>query len=160
MRKAVWHISMYRYSKELIKPYIGNFSRGFNFRWVRDLPEIAKNRHSKNNPYDTSSLRFLEIAKIGLSENLTHIPRVIFVKISRLEKFPIYGNINYVHNDSTCQHYMLYCCTLPFQRDRETIAQLIDENIKSSMISNGIVSTPEVTANAWHSETACSTEQT
>ena len=28
-------------------PYIGNFSRGFYFRWVRDLPEIAKNRHSK-----------------------------------------------------------------------------------------------------------------
>ena len=28
-------------------PYIGNFSRGFNFRWVRDLPEIAKNRHSE-----------------------------------------------------------------------------------------------------------------
>ena len=29
-------------------PYIGNFSRGFNFRWVRDLPDIAKNRHSEN----------------------------------------------------------------------------------------------------------------
>ena len=28
-------------------PYIGNFSRGFNFRWVRDLPEIAKNGHSE-----------------------------------------------------------------------------------------------------------------
>ena len=28
-------------------PYIGNFSRGFNFRWVRKLPEIAKNRHSE-----------------------------------------------------------------------------------------------------------------
>ena len=28
-------------------PYIGNFSRGFNFRWVRDLNEIAKNKHSE-----------------------------------------------------------------------------------------------------------------
>ena len=28
-------------------PYIGNFSRGFNFRRVFDLLEIAKNRHSE-----------------------------------------------------------------------------------------------------------------
>ena len=28
-------------------PYIGNFSRGANFRWFRDLSEIAKNRHSE-----------------------------------------------------------------------------------------------------------------
>ena len=27
--------------------YIGNFSRGFDFRGVCDLPELAKNRHSK-----------------------------------------------------------------------------------------------------------------
>ena len=31
-------------------PYIGNFSRGFNFRWVRDLPEIAKKKTAKNRP--------------------------------------------------------------------------------------------------------------
>ena len=31
----------------LVVPYIGNFSRWFNFRWVRDLFEIAKNRHSE-----------------------------------------------------------------------------------------------------------------
>ena len=30
-----------------VLPYIGNFSRVFNFRWVCDLPEIAKNRHSE-----------------------------------------------------------------------------------------------------------------
>ena len=46
---------------------------------------------AKNKPFYTSSLRFLEIAKIGLSENLSHIPNVIFAKISRREKFPIYG---------------------------------------------------------------------
>ena len=27
--------------------YIRNFSCEFNFRWIRDLPEIAKNRHSE-----------------------------------------------------------------------------------------------------------------
>ena len=38
-----------------------------------------------------SSLIVLEIAKIGLSENLTLLPSFIFAKISRREKFPIYG---------------------------------------------------------------------
>ena len=46
---------------------------------------------AKNKPYYTSSLTVLEIAKIGLSENLTHLPSVIFAKISRREKSPIYG---------------------------------------------------------------------
>ena len=65
--------------------------REFNFCWVRDLPEIAKNRHSKKKPYHTSSESVLEIAKIGLSEKLTHLQSVIFAKISRREKFRIYG---------------------------------------------------------------------
>ena len=73
-------------------PYIGNFSRGFNFPWVRDFPEIAKIDTGKNKPSYTSALRVLEIAKIGLSGNLTHLPSCIFAKISRHEKFPIYGN--------------------------------------------------------------------
>ena len=46
---------------------------------------------AKNKPYYTSSLRVLEIAKIGLSENLEHLPSGIFANISRREKFPIYG---------------------------------------------------------------------
>ena len=46
---------------------------------------------AKNKPYYKSLLRVLEIAKIGLSENLTHLPSGIFAKISRREKFPIYG---------------------------------------------------------------------
>ena len=50
---------------------------------------------AKNKPYFMSSLRVLEIAKIGLSENLTHLTSVIFAKISRREKFPIYGNSGY-----------------------------------------------------------------
>ena len=38
-----------------------------------------------------SLLRGLEIAKIGLSENLTYLLSGIFANISRREKFPIYG---------------------------------------------------------------------
>ena len=46
---------------------------------------------AKINPYSTSSLRVLEMAKLGLSENLTHLQSIIFAKISQREKFPIYG---------------------------------------------------------------------
>ena len=46
---------------------------------------------AKNKPYNKSSLRVLEIAKIWLSENLTHLPSVVFAKISWREKFLIYG---------------------------------------------------------------------
>ena len=46
---------------------------------------------AKNKPYYTSALRVLEKAKIRLSENLTHLPSVTFAKITRREKFPIYG---------------------------------------------------------------------
>ena len=45
---------------------------------------------AKNKSYNTSLFRVLEIAKIGLSENLTHFLSGIFAKISRPEKFPIY----------------------------------------------------------------------
>ena len=84
-------------------PYIGNFSCGFNFCRVRDLPEIATSLKSpkidtvKNKPYYTSSLRDLEIAKIGLSKNLKPLPNVIFAKISRRKKFPKYGIIPHCH---------------------------------------------------------------
>ena len=46
---------------------------------------------AKNKPYCMSVIRAFEIAKIRLSENLTHLRSVIFAKISRREKFPIYG---------------------------------------------------------------------
>ena len=36
-----------------------------------------------------SSLRVLQIAKIGLIEDLTHLPSDVFAKISPCEKFPI-----------------------------------------------------------------------
>ena len=46
---------------------------------------------AKNKLYYTSSLRVLEIAKIGLCEKLTYISSDIFAKISWPEKFPIYS---------------------------------------------------------------------
>ena len=78
--------------RNIIILYIRNFLCGFNLRWVCDLTETGKNRHSENKPFYTSSLRVLEIAKIGLFENLTHLPSVIFSQISWHEKLPIYGS--------------------------------------------------------------------
>ena len=74
-----------------VLPYIENFSRGFNFRWVRDLPEIAKNRHSEK-----WTVIYIFIESHWNSENktqwkFTQLPIVIFAKICRREKFPIYG---------------------------------------------------------------------
>ena len=45
----------------------------------------------KNKPFYMSSSRVLEMAKIGLSENLTNLPSFIFAKISWREKYPMYG---------------------------------------------------------------------
>ena len=71
-------------------PYIGNCSRGFNFR---DLPEIAKKIDTaKNKPYDTSSFRVLEIATKRLSENLTALSfKEHFCQNIPTQKIPIYG---------------------------------------------------------------------
>ena len=55
---------------------------------------------AKNKPYYTSSLIVLEIAKIELSEKLTHLPSIIFAKISIREKFPIYSIITII--ECTC----------------------------------------------------------
>ena len=43
----IWHVLERLVSILENIPYIGNFSRGFNFRYVRYLPEIAKNRHGE-----------------------------------------------------------------------------------------------------------------
>ena len=70
----------------------GIFRVGFIFAEFATSLKSRKIDTAKNKPYYTSSLRALEIAKIRLSENLTHLPSVIFAKVSRREKFPIYGN--------------------------------------------------------------------
>ena len=44
---------------------------------------------AKNEPYYTSTLRVLEIAKIGLSENLTHLQSVISPKIPDAKNFRV-----------------------------------------------------------------------
>ena len=72
-------------------PYIGNFSLGFNFAEFGTSLKLPKIDTAKNKTYFTSSLIVLEIEKIGLSENLIHLPSVTFAKISRREKFSIYG---------------------------------------------------------------------
>ena len=69
----------------------GIFRVGLFFAEFATSLKSPKMDTAKNKPYYASSLRVLEIAKIGLGENLTHLPSVIFAKISRREKFPIYG---------------------------------------------------------------------
>ena len=67
------------------------------FREILIFAEFATSLKSpkidtvKNKPYYTSSLRDLEIANIGLRENFTRLPSVIFAKFFQREKFPIYG---------------------------------------------------------------------
>ena len=73
-------------------------------------PKIDK---AKNKPYLTSLLRVLEIANTELGENLTHLPRVIFAKIFRREKFPIYGilliiKISLCHNFTFSNVFILF----------------------------------------------------
>ena len=72
-------------------PYIGNFRVGLIFAQFATSLKSPKIDTAKNKPYCTSALRVLEIVKIGLNENLTHLPIVVVAKISRCEKFPIYG---------------------------------------------------------------------
>ena len=72
----------------------GIFRVGLIFAEFATSLKSPKIDTAKNKPYYTSSLRVLEIAKIELSENLTHLPSVILAKISRREKFPIYGTID------------------------------------------------------------------
>ena len=69
----------------------GIFRLGLIFAEFATSLKSPKIDTAKNKPYYTSSLRVLEIAKIELSENLTHLPSGIFAKISRREKFPMYG---------------------------------------------------------------------
>ena len=70
----------------------GIFCVGLIFTEIETSLKSPKIDTVKNIPYHTSSLRVIEIAKIGLSENLTHLPKGIFAKISRREKFPISVN--------------------------------------------------------------------
>ena len=66
----------------------GIFCVGLIFAKFATFLKSPKLDTAKNKPYRyyTSTLRVLEIAKIGLGENLTHIQSVIFDKNSRREK--------------------------------------------------------------------------
>ena len=81
----------------------GVFRVGLIFTEFVTTLKLPKTDTTKNKPDHTSSLRVLEIAKIGLCENLTHLPSGIFAKISKRKKFLIYGNIMIiVHTDTKC----------------------------------------------------------
>ena len=75
------------------------FRVGLIFAEFATSLKSPKNDTVKNKPYYTSLLRVLEIAKIGLSENLTHLSSVIFAKISPMRKFPIYGIFIYENSE-------------------------------------------------------------
>ena len=70
------------------------FRVGLIFNEFATSLKLPKIDTAKNKPYYTSSLKVLEMAKIGLSENLTHLPSAISAKFSQREKFPIYGILN------------------------------------------------------------------
>ena len=84
-------------------PYIGNFRVGLIFAEFATSLKSPKIDTAKNKLYNKSPLRTLQIAKKALSENLTHLPGVIFAKFSRREKFPIYGisaQMDFLHQSS------------------------------------------------------------
>ena len=70
----------------------GIFRMGLIFTEFATSLKSPKIDTAKNKPYDKSQLRTPEIAKIGLGENSTHLPGVIFAKFTRREKIPIYGS--------------------------------------------------------------------
>ena len=72
----------------------GFFRVGLIFAEFATSLKSPKIDTAKNKPYYKSSLRVLEIAKIGLSENLTHLQSVIFRQIFPTRKIP---DIRYVH---------------------------------------------------------------
>ena len=61
---------------------LGFFRMGLIFAEIATSMKSPKIDTAKNKPYYTSSLRVLAIAKIGLCENLTLLPSVIFAKTS------------------------------------------------------------------------------
>ena len=79
----VFFITKYRIS--------GIFRVGLIFAEFATSLKSPKIDTTKNKHYYMSSLRVLEIVKIGLGEKLTHLPSVIFAKISHCKKFPIYS---------------------------------------------------------------------
>ena len=111
------HVNMYRIS--------GIFGVGLIFAEFAASLKSPKIDTAKIKPYYTSSLRILEIAKIGLSENLAHLPSVIFAKIFRGEKFPIYGILQ---------------VTIDFQNLMQNIMQI---TIKHTMNIGGITNLME-----------------
>ena len=77
---------------DLLYRILGIFRVGLNFEFATSM-KLPKIDQANNKCYYMSSWRVLEIAKIWLSENLTHLPSVIFGKISQHEKFSLYSMV-------------------------------------------------------------------
>ena len=92
-------------AKQLKYRISGIFHVGLIFAEFATSSKSLKIDTAKNKPYYTSSFRVFEIAKIELSENLTHLSSVIFAKISRCEQFPIYGIVISLHH----QYHQVAC---------------------------------------------------
>ena len=82
---------LFCYERDFMSNIHKSFRVGLIFAEFATSGKLPKIHSAKNKLYYTSSLRVLEIAKIGLNENLTHLLSVIFAKMSRRETFPIYG---------------------------------------------------------------------
>ena len=72
---------------------------GLNFAEFATSLKWPKIDTAKNKPYHIgmSSLKVLEIAKIGLGENLTHLPSVIFAKFPGAKKNSRYTVLSIWH---------------------------------------------------------------
>ena len=84
--------SKWQYIRSLVYRISGIFRVGLIFAEFENSLKSRKIDIANNKPYYMFSLRVLEIAKIGLRENLSFLPSGISAKISRHEKFPIYSN--------------------------------------------------------------------
>ena len=103
-----FHVQVYRSYR-----ISGIFRVGLIFAEFATSLKSRKIDTAKNKPYYTPSLRVLEIAKIRLSEHLTHVPSVIFAKISRREKFPIYGILSI--NNPDFEIYLRQMCPIELE---------------------------------------------
>ena len=83
MDYSTCYLLMYRMS--------GIFRLGLIFAEFATSLKSPKIDTAKNKSYYKSPLRTLQIAKIGLSENLTHLPGVILPNFPDAKKFPIYS---------------------------------------------------------------------
>ena len=72
-------------------PISGIFRMGLIFAEFTNSSKSLNMHTAKIRHYNKSLLAVLQIVKIGLGEQLTHHPGVIFAKIAQCKIIPIYG---------------------------------------------------------------------